>query len=91
VSPFIVLPVVAGVFWLIHAAVTVTGSSAHRYTRWILFGGLPALAVVNLLSGGIVGFMFALVTVLTWLGMILLEVTLNVVLLLARGQAKRAT
>jgi hypothetical protein len=90
-SPFIVLPLVAGVLWLGHAGLTVAHGPASRYTRWILFAGLPALAVAMLLSGGMAGFVFAIIAALTWLGMILLEVSLTIGLMLARDVgAKRA-
>lgn len=75
-SPFIVVPVVVGVLWLVHASLGVTGSSAYRYTRWLLFAGLPVVAVTMAVSGGMVGFVFALITVLTWLGVAFLEVFL---------------
>lgn len=64
-SPFLVLPLVADIVWLGHAGLTTARIPACRSIRWILFGGLPALAVAMLLSGGVVGFMFALITVLT--------------------------
>ncbi|KRE81365.1 hypothetical protein [Arthrobacter sp. Soil764] len=90
-SPFTVLPLVAGSLWLVHACLTIAGSPVPRYTRWFLFGGLPALAAAMILSGGMVGFMFALITALTWLGMILLEVFLTVGMMVARdAPAKRA-
>lgn len=75
-SPFIVVPVVVGVLWLVHAFLGIAGSRAYRYTRWILFAGLPVLAVTMVLSGGMVGFLFALITVLTLLGIAILEVFL---------------
>ncbi|WP_455834088.1 hypothetical protein [Pseudarthrobacter siccitolerans] len=91
-SPFAVLPVVAGVLWLGHAGLSIANGAASRYTRWIVFAGLPILAVVMLLSGGMAGFLFALITALTWLGMILLEVSLTIGLMVARGvRARRAT
>jgi putative Ca2+/H+ antiporter (TMEM165/GDT1 family) len=76
VSPFIIVPVVVGVLWLVHASLGVAGKRAHSCTRWILFAGLPILAVAMVLSGGMVGMMFALITVLTWLGVAFLEVFL---------------
>lgn len=90
-SPFALLPFIAGILWLGHAGLTIANIPACRYTRWILFGGLPALAVTMLFSGGMAGFVFALIAVLTWLGMILLEVFLTVWLMLARdARAKKA-
>ncbi|PNI09764.1 hypothetical protein CXX84_05925 [Arthrobacter sp. AFG7.2] len=50
-SPFIVLPVVAGVLWLVHAGLGVGGHRAYRYTRWVLFGGLAVTALVFFLLG----------------------------------------
>jgi hypothetical protein len=41
-----------------------------------LFAGLPVLAVTMVLSGGMVGFMFALLAVRTWPGVAFLEVFL---------------
>jgi hypothetical protein len=84
VSPFIVLPLVAGILWLGHAGLTIAGSRAHRHTRWFLLGGLPVLTAAMLLNGGMVGFLLALITTLTWLGMILAEVLLAVALMFAR-------
>jgi putative Ca2+/H+ antiporter (TMEM165/GDT1 family) len=75
-SLFMVLPLVAGILWLGHAGLSIARSPASRYSRWILFAALPVLAVVMYLSGGVVGFVFALIAALTWLGMILLEVFL---------------
>ncbi|MGX1162381.1 hypothetical protein RKD54_003290 [Pseudarthrobacter sp. SLBN-100] len=70
---------------------TIARSPADRHTRWILFGGMPALAVAALLSGGLVGFKFALIAALPWLGMILLEVFLTVGLMVLRdAQAESA-
>lgn len=90
-SPFIILPLVAGILWLGHAGLTIARSPACRYTRWILFAALPVLAVAMYLSGGMVGFVFAFIAALTWLGMILLEVFLTVGLMVVRdARAKRA-
>jgi putative Ca2+/H+ antiporter (TMEM165/GDT1 family) len=75
-SPFVVVPVIAGVLWLAHAFLGIVGSRAYQWTRWLLFAGLPVLAAVMVLSGGMVGFVFALITVLTWLGIAFLEVFL---------------
>ncbi|MFC8523413.1 hypothetical protein [Pseudarthrobacter sp. NPDC057230] len=50
-SPFIILPLVAGILWLVHAALGATGHRAYRYSRWILFGGLAATALVFFLGG----------------------------------------
>jgi putative Ca2+/H+ antiporter (TMEM165/GDT1 family) len=75
-SSFVIVPVVVGVLWLAHAFLGMTGSRAYRWTRWLLFAGLPVLAAVMVLSGGMVGFVFALITVLTWLGIAFLEVFL---------------
>ncbi len=75
-SLFMVLPLVASILWLGHAGLSIARSPASRYSRWILFASLPVLAVVMYLSGGVVGFVFALIAALTWLGMILLEVFL---------------
>lgn len=50
-SPFIVLPAVAGVLWLVHASLGVAGLRAYRFTRWILFCGLLVSAGVFLLRG----------------------------------------
>jgi putative Ca2+/H+ antiporter (TMEM165/GDT1 family) len=86
-----VLPLVAGILWLGHAGLTIVHGAASRYTRWILFAGLPVLAVAMLLSGGMVGFVFALIAALTWLGMILLEVFLAIGLMVLRdARAEKA-
>lgn len=91
VSPFIILPLVAAILWLGHAGLTIWRSPACRYTRWILFTALPVLAVAMLLWGGMVGFMFAIIAALTWLGMILLEVFLTVGVMLWRdARAEKA-
>ncbi len=50
-SPFVVLPVVAGVLWLVHAGLGVVGHRAYRFTRWVLFGGLLLTAGVFFLRG----------------------------------------
>lgn len=50
-SPFIVLPVIAGVLWLGHASLGAAGHRAYRYSRWILFGGLAVTALVFFLLG----------------------------------------
>jgi putative Ca2+/H+ antiporter (TMEM165/GDT1 family) len=90
-NPLTVLPLVAGILWLGHAGLTIARGPASRYSRWILFAGLPALAVAMLLSGGMIGFVFALIAALTWLGMILLEVFLTIGLMVARDvRAKRS-
>jgi putative Ca2+/H+ antiporter (TMEM165/GDT1 family) len=90
-NPFMVLPLVAGILWLGHAGLNIMHGPASRYTRWILFAGLPVLAVAMLLSGGMVGFVFALVAALTWLGMILLEVFLTIGLMVLRdARAEKA-
>jgi hypothetical protein len=51
VNPFIVLPVVAAVLWLCHAALAVAGHRAHKYSGRILFGGLAVTALVFFLLG----------------------------------------
>ncbi|MGY4541248.1 putative Ca2+/H+ antiporter (TMEM165/GDT1 family) [Arthrobacter sp. UYNi723] len=90
-SVFLLIPVVTLVLWLGHAGLAIAGSPAARYTRWVLFGGLPVVAAVMLLSGGMAGFILALITALTWLGTILLEVFLTVGLLVARdARVKKA-
>lgn len=90
-SPFILLPVAAGVLWMVHAGLVIADVPACRYTRWIIFGALPGAVVVMLLSGGMLGFLLALIIVLSWLGMILLEVFLTVGLLVLRdSRAKQA-
>jgi hypothetical protein len=90
-SVFLLIPAISLVLWLGHAGLAIAGSPATRYTRWVLFGGLPVVAVAMLLSGGMAGFLFALVAALTWLGMILLEVFLTVGLMVASGaRAKKA-
>lgn len=76
VSPFDIVPAVVGVLWLVHAFLAVTGSRGYGWTRWALLAGLPLLAVAMAVTGGLVGFMFALVIVLTWLGVGFLEVFL---------------
>lgn len=45
-SPFLVVPVVALVLWLVHASLGAAGHRAYRYTRWILFAGLAAAAAL---------------------------------------------
>ncbi len=50
-SPFIVLPVVAGVLWLVHAGLGTAGHRAYRFSGRILFTGLAAAAVVFVLLG----------------------------------------
>ncbi len=50
-TPFIVLPLVAGILWLVHAALGAVGNRAHRYSRWILFGGLAGTALAFFLLG----------------------------------------
>ncbi|MFJ5694582.1 hypothetical protein ACIP9X_12110 [Arthrobacter sp. NPDC093125] len=90
-SPFIVLPVPVGILWLGHAGLTIVHGPASWYTRWILFAGLPVLAIAMLLSGGMVGFVFALIAALTWLGIILLEVFLTIGLMVWRdARAEKA-
>lgn len=45
-SPFVVLPVIAGFLWLVHASLDALGHrAAYRYSRWILFGGLMVTAM----------------------------------------------
>lgn len=39
------MPVIVAVLWLVHVYLGIAGSSAYRYTRWILFGGLAILAL----------------------------------------------
>ncbi|QDG68114.1 hypothetical protein NIBR502772_19595 [Pseudarthrobacter sp. NIBRBAC000502772] len=75
-SPFSVVPVVVGALWLVHAFLAITGSRAYGWTRWILLAGLPLWAVMLAVTGGMVGFAVALITVLTWLGVGFLEVFL---------------
>lgn len=50
-----VVPVVVGVLWLVHAFLGIAGGRAYRCTRWILFAGLPVLAVTMVISGGMLG------------------------------------
>jgi hypothetical protein len=91
VSVFLLIPAITLVLWLGHAGLAITGSPAARYTRWVLFGGLPVIAVGMLLSAGIFGFMFAIFAVLTWLGMMLLEVILTMGSMVMRdARAKKA-
>jgi putative Ca2+/H+ antiporter (TMEM165/GDT1 family) len=71
-----VVPGVVGVLWLVRAFLGIAGSRAYRCTRWILFAGLPVLAVTMILSGGMVGLVFAMIAVLTLLGIAFLEVFL---------------
>ena len=88
---FLLIPAITLGLWLGHAGLAVAGSPAARYTRWVLFGGLPVVAAAMLLSAGIVGFVFALIAVLTWLGMMLLEVVLTMGSMVARdARAKKA-
>jgi putative Ca2+/H+ antiporter (TMEM165/GDT1 family) len=88
---FLLIPAITLVLWLGHAGLAIAGSPATRYTRWVLFGGLPVVAAVMLLSGGMAGFILALITALTWLGTILLEVFLSVGSMVARdARAKKA-
>ncbi|MDQ0690840.1 hypothetical protein [Arthrobacter sp. W4I7] len=90
-SVFLLTPAIALVLWLSHAGLAIAGSPATRYTRWVLFGGLPVVAAVMLLSGSMAGFILALITALTWLGMVLLEVILTMGSMVARDvRAKRA-
>ncbi|MCQ6272840.1 hypothetical protein M8J71_20490 [Pseudarthrobacter sp. R1] len=89
-SVFLLIPAVTLVLWLGHAGLAIAGSPATRYTRWILFGGLPVMAAVMLFSAGIFGFMFAIIAILTWLGMILLEVIFTMVSMVVRdARAKK--
>lgn len=49
------------------------------------------MAAVMLLSAGIFGFVFAIIAILTWLGMMLLEVVLTIGSMVARdARAKKA-
>ena len=90
-SIFLLMPAITLVLWLGHAGLAIAGSPATRYTRWVLFGGLPVLAAGMLLSAGIFGFMFAIIAILTWLGMMLLEVILTMASLVVRdARAKKA-
>ncbi|TQJ69419.1 hypothetical protein FBY31_3562 [Arthrobacter sp. SLBN-100] len=41
------LPVIAGVLWLVHAALGAAGHPAYHYSGRILFGGLAALTVLS--------------------------------------------
>jgi hypothetical protein len=85
---FIWLPVIAGVLWLLHAALDTAG---HRYSRWVMFGGLAVTALVFFLGagqssnsvpvewkedslGGVFEFILALETMLVLLALALLEV-----------------
>ncbi len=74
---FLLIPAITLVLWLGHAGLVIAGSPAARYTRWVLFGCLPVLAAGMLLSSGVFGFVFAIIAILTWLGMMLLEVILT--------------
>lgn len=88
---FLLIPAITLVLWLGHAGLAIGGSPAARYTRWVLFGGLPVVATVMLLSGGMAGFILALITALTWLGTILLEVFFTVGSMVVRdARAKKA-
>ncbi|WP_458107993.1 hypothetical protein M1D51_21535 [Arthrobacter sp. R3-55] len=90
-SIFLLIPAITLVLWLGHAGLAIAGSPAARYTRWVLFGGLPVLAAGMLLSAGIFGFMFAIISILTWLGMMLLEVIFTIASLAVRdARAKKA-
>ncbi|MDQ1058439.1 hypothetical protein QFZ23_002340 [Arthrobacter globiformis] len=90
-SVFLLIPAITLVLWLGHAGLAIAGSPATCYTRWFLFGGLPVVAAVMLLSAGIFGFVFAIIAVLTWLGMMLLEVVLTMGSMVARdARAKKA-
>jgi hypothetical protein len=46
-NPFVVLPVVAVVLWLVHAVLGAAGHRAYRVTGWVLFGGLAAVTVLS--------------------------------------------
>ncbi|MDQ0619201.1 hypothetical protein [Arthrobacter globiformis] len=46
VNPFLAVPVIAGVLWLVHVGLGTARHRAYRYTRWILFGGLSLTALV---------------------------------------------
>lgn len=46
-SPFIVLPVIAGVLWFVHASLGAAGHPAYRYSGRILFGGLAAVTALS--------------------------------------------
>jgi hypothetical protein len=76
VSPFSIVPAVVEPLWLVHAFLAITGSRAYGWTRWVLPASLPLLAVTMAMTGGMMGFMLALITVLTWLGVGFLEVFL---------------
>ncbi|WP_026547207.1 hypothetical protein [Paenarthrobacter nicotinovorans] len=90
-SIFLLIPAITLVLWLGHAGLAIAGSPATRYTRWVLFGGLPVLAAGMLLSAGIFGFMFAIIAILTWLGMMLLEVIFTIAsLVMSAARAKKA-
>lgn len=91
VTIFLLIPAITLVLWLGHASLAIARSPAARYTRWVLFGGLPVLSAGMLLSSGIFGFVFALISILTWLGMMLLEVILTMGSLVVRdARAKKA-
>lgn len=88
---FLLVPAISLVLWLGHAGLAIAGSPAARYTRWVLFGGLPVVAAVSLFSAGIFGFVLGIVAVLTWLGMMLLEVVMTMASVAVRdARAKKA-
>jgi hypothetical protein len=65
-SVFQLIPAVTLVLWLGHAGLAIAGSPATRYTRWVLFGGLPVVAAAMLFSAGTFGLIFAIIAILTW-------------------------
>lgn len=51
-SPFLVVPTIAGALWLGHVALHAMGKQGtYRHTRWVLFGGLAVAVVVFVLLG----------------------------------------
>lgn len=90
-SVFLLIPAITLILWLGHAGLAIADSPATRYTRWVLLGGLPVVGAVMLVSGGMFGFVFAIIAILTWLGIMLLEVVLTMGSLVAKdARAKRA-
>jgi putative Ca2+/H+ antiporter (TMEM165/GDT1 family) len=89
VNPFIDVPVVVGILWLAHAALGIAGHRAFRYSRWGLFAGLPVVAGAMALSGDMMGFVFALMTILALLGIAFLEVFLVMGVMVLRDSKAR--
>jgi|SRR6185312_475991 len=50
VSPFVLLPVCIGAFWLVHVILHSLGRKGARSTGIMIFAGIPTLAIVFFVS-----------------------------------------